>query len=98
MKCSSFYERRARHILPALLPIIAATFVLGLLVMTPAPLSELTRSIFVANIFFCLREDYFAEPSDTTPLLHTWSLSVEEQFYVLFPLLMVLVWNLRVGC
>ena len=93
-----FYERRARRILPALLLIVAVTFVAGLLVMTPEPLSELARSIFaviffVANVFYYLRESYFAEPSELTPLLHTWSLSVEEQFYLLFPLLMLLVWK-----
>lgn len=93
-----FYERRARRILPALLLIIAATMVLGLLVMTPEPFSDLTRSVlavifFVANLHFYAREDYFAEPSELTPLLHTWSLSVEEQFYVLFPLLAIVVWK-----
>jgi peptidoglycan/LPS O-acetylase OafA/YrhL len=93
-----FYERRARRILPALLLLIAVTVVVGLLVMPPKPFSDLARSIFaviffVANIYFYIREDYFAEPSDLTPLLHTWSLSVEEQFYLLFPLLLVLVWK-----
>lgn len=93
-----FYERRARRILPALLLIIAATTFVGFLIMPPEPLSELARSIFaviffVANIFFYTRDDYFAEPSALTPLLHTWSLSVEEQFYLLFPLLMVVVWK-----
>lgn len=93
-----FYERRARRILPALLLVTAASVAVGLLVMTPEPFVEFSRSIFpviffVANIFFYMRDSYFAEPSELTPLLHTWSLSVEEQFYLLFPLLMMLVWK-----
>ncbi|WP_168213004.1 MULTISPECIES: acyltransferase family protein [unclassified Bradyrhizobium] len=93
-----FYERRARRILPALLLVIAASAIVGLLFMTPEPISQFARSIFaviffVANIFFYQRDNYFSEPSDLTPLLHTWSLSVEEQFYVFFPLLMILMWR-----
>ena len=48
--------------------------------------------LFCSDIFFYVRESYFAEPRVLTPLLHTCSLSVEEQFYLLFPLLMMLVW------
>jgi peptidoglycan/LPS O-acetylase OafA/YrhL len=93
-----FYERRARRILPALLLVTAASVVGGLLVMTPEPFLEFSRSVFaviffVANVFFYQRDNYFAEPSELTPLLHTWSLSVEEQFYLLFPLLMMLIWK-----
>ncbi|MGX4803487.1 acyltransferase family protein [Bradyrhizobium guangdongense] len=93
-----FYERRARRILPALLLVIMASITIGLLVMTPEPLTDFGRSIiavifFVANDYFYFREDYFAESSDTTPLLHTWSLSVEEQFYLLFPLIAMAIWK-----
>lgn len=93
-----FYERRVRRILPALLLVVSATVVASLLILTPDPFLDLSRSsaaviFFVANIFFYRRDDYFAEPSDLTPLLHTWSLSVEEQFYVLFPLLTILTWK-----
>ncbi|MCS3765308.1 acyltransferase family protein [Bradyrhizobium centrosematis] len=95
---TQFYERRARRILPALLLVITMSFVLGLATMTPQPFAEFTRSIlavifFVANIYFYFREDYFAEPSELTPLLHTWSLSLEEQFYFLFPLLAMASWK-----
>jgi peptidoglycan/LPS O-acetylase OafA/YrhL len=71
---------------------------MGLFVMTPAPFKEFMQSaffvvIFLANVFFWKRDDYFSEPSEQTPLLHTWSLSIEEQFYVLFPLTLAWVWE-----
>lgn len=93
-----FYERRARRILPALLLVLAASSLFGFLILTPRPLSEFSESVlaaigFVANVFFWLRTDYFQEPGELTPLLHTWSLSVEEQFYVLFPLMLIATWR-----
>ena len=91
-----FYSRRARRILPALLFVLAASFVIAILILTPRLLVDFSDSLlacifFVANIFFWIRTDYFAEPGELTPLLHTWSLSVEEQFYVVFPLLLILL-------
>jgi peptidoglycan/LPS O-acetylase OafA/YrhL len=85
-----FYERRARRILPALLLVTAASVAVGLLVMTPEPFVEFSRSIFaviffVANIFFYMRDNYFAEPSELTPLLHTWSSPIHMS--VMTPLL-----------
>jgi peptidoglycan/LPS O-acetylase OafA/YrhL len=93
-----FYGRRARRILPALFLVLAVSFILATMVLTHRPLIEFSRSLvaavfFVANIFFWWRTDYFAEPGELTPLLHTWSLSVEEQFYVVFPLIMILLWK-----
>lgn len=93
---AKFYERRARRILPALFLVLAVSSLFGLLTLTPRPLSEFSESVlaaigFVANIFFWLRTDYFQEPGELTPLLHTWSLSVEEQFYVLFPLMLIAI-------
>jgi peptidoglycan/LPS O-acetylase OafA/YrhL len=97
-----FYERRARRILPALFLVIAISSALAFLTLTPRPLLEFSKSViatigFVANIFFWWRTDYFAEPGDLTPLLHTWSLSVEEQFYFLFPLMLVATWRYARG-
>src|SRR5207248_1394119 len=68
------------------------------MILTPKPLIEFSKSLvasvfFIANIFFWWRTDYFAEPGELTPLLHTWSLSVEEQFYIVFPLIMILLWR-----
>lgn len=93
-----FYGRRARRILPALFLVLAVSFILATMVLTPKPLIKFSESLlasvfFVANIFFWWQTDYFAEPAELTPLLHTWSLSVEEQFYIVFPLIMILLWK-----
>jgi peptidoglycan/LPS O-acetylase OafA/YrhL len=87
-----FYERRARRILPALFLVIFSSIPFAWFWLFPDPYKEFSRglaavSVFVSNIEFW-RESaaYFAESNDLKPLLHTWSLSVEEQFYVLFPL------------
>lgn len=93
-----FYIRRARRILPALFLVLTVTFFLALLILVPRPLVDFSRSLvasifFVANIFFWWRIDYFSEPGELSPLLHLWSLSVEEQFYLLFPPMLLLVWQ-----
>ena len=93
-----FYIRRARRILPALFLVLTVTLFLAFLILLPRPLVDFSRSLvasifFVANIFFWWRIDYFSEPGELTPLLHLWSLSVEEQFYLLFPPMLLLVWQ-----
>ena len=100
----NFYERRARRILPALTVILLATTVSAYFVLFPADFREYSKSLlsvvfFVSNIFFWRESDYFATEAELTPLLHTWSLAVEEQYYVLFPIFLVLAWrfgNVRV--
>jgi peptidoglycan/LPS O-acetylase OafA/YrhL len=90
-----FYERRVRRILPAYFALLAACFLLGAFTMMPSDYLEFARSclsslLFVSNIFFYYQSgDYFDAPEETKPLLHTWSLSVEEQFYIFFPPLIV---------
>lgn len=93
-----FYERRARRILPALFFMMLFTTVLSWLVMVPYQLEDLAQSIlatvlFASNILFWFEADYFSVEAATKPLLHTWSLAVEEQFYVFFPLLLMLLYR-----
>lgn len=94
-----FYERRARRILPALFTVTATALILGLWRMTPDEFADLSRSAlavigFVSNFYFWSQAGYFAAPNELRPLLHTWSLGIEEQFYLLFPILLLVLWRL----
>ncbi len=94
-----FYERRARRILPALMVVTAVSVPLAAVLMTPAPFqnfaqSVLSISLFLSNVFFYSEQaDYFRQESELLPLLHTWSLAVEEQFYIVFPVLLAILWR-----
>ncbi|MEZ5855414.1 MAG: acyltransferase family protein [Hyphomicrobiaceae bacterium] len=90
----NFYERRVRRILPALLLVMLATAIWGALVFLPSEMQSLSMSqlsIFalVANFHAWRTAGYFGESAVSQPLLHTWSLAVEEQFYLVFPLVLV---------
>ena len=94
----NFYERRARRILPALFLVMVATLPFAWLWMPPALLrgfsdSLVAVSLFVSNMLFIRETGYFATAAELKPLLHTWSLAVEEQYYVLFPLFVALTWR-----
>jgi peptidoglycan/LPS O-acetylase OafA/YrhL len=91
---AGFYERRIRRIVPALLATLTATFILGWHYCLPDELADLCKSLVAAalsasNFYFWTTSGYFAGAAGTKPLLHTWSLAVEEQFYVLWPVFLV---------
>ncbi len=91
-----FYERRIRRILPAYFFLLLFTTILGYLLLTPEPLEQYGKAmsnslVFISNFLFAGNVDYFEKTFDSSPLLHMWSLSVEEQFYLLWPLTMILL-------
>ncbi|ARQ00763.1 hypothetical protein CAK95_17980 [Pseudorhodoplanes sinuspersici] len=95
----AFYERRARRILPALFLVTLTCIPFALMWMPPEQLKSFGKSVvavalFVSNIFFWSEAGYFTAAVDEKPLLHTWSLAIEEQYYLIFPLLMILCWPL----
>lgn len=91
-----FYVRRARRILPALLSVVLVTSVLAMLLLYPGERvqyaqSAIASTLFSANLYFYATLNYFSPAADEIPLLHLWSLGIEEQFYILFPLLALLL-------
>ena len=93
-----FYEKRARRILPVLLAVSATTIPLAWYLMDPPEFISFSESfisvgLFVSNFYFSSQVGYFGIGADTSPLLHTWSLAVEEQFYILFPLWLSYQWG-----
>jgi peptidoglycan/LPS O-acetylase OafA/YrhL len=96
-----FYQRRAKRILPAFYAVLVFTIAASLLLLSPAEnhffaLSAFSATLSVSNIFFLhYLEGYFRVRGELHPLLMTWSLGVEEQFYAVIPLLMVLLSRIR---
>ncbi|WP_375549188.1 acyltransferase family protein [Oceanicaulis alexandrii] len=95
-----FYERRARRLLPALIVVLLAATLAAVPMLHASALKEyagsaVTSLLFSSNIWFWLQDAYTAEPSRLKPLLHTWTLSVEEQFYIFIPVLVLLVLKIR---
>lgn len=95
----NFYERRARRILPALFLVMLVCIPFAWILLSPAELTSFSKSLiavplFVSNFFFWRDGGYFETAAELKPLLHTWSLAVEEQYYVLFPLFLMLFWKL----
>jgi peptidoglycan/LPS O-acetylase OafA/YrhL len=97
-----FWERRIRRIFPALFAMVMGTLGIGFLLLPPRELEELGKSsiaqaFLIANIYFWSDTGYFAGPAELKPLLHTWSLAIEEHFYLFFPpfLAFVKTWSRR---
>ncbi len=91
-----FYERRIRRILPALLLVMIASIPFSWLILLPGDMKEFYKSIvfttiFSPNIFFYRQSGYFDTQIEFKPLVHTWSLGIEEQFYFIFPLLLTVL-------
>lgn len=92
-----FYERRARRIVPALTLVTVSTIPFAWLLLDPRSMQDYAESLigvgtFSSNFFFWRQVGYFDQTAELKPLLHTWSLSVEEQYYILFPLFLSAIW------
>ena len=95
----NFYERRARRILPALFLVMFVCLPFAWFWLLPDDMKSFSEglvavSTFASNIFFYKTSGYFDTATELKPLIHTWSLAVEEQYYVLFPLFLILTWRL----
>ena len=93
-----FYERRARRIMPALFFVMIVTTIFACFILFPEQWATYLGSLvsmtyFGSNYYFLSKSGYFDPNIDLNPMLHTWSLAIEEQFYVIFPLLLWLLWK-----
>jgi peptidoglycan/LPS O-acetylase OafA/YrhL len=91
-----FYARRVRRIFPALIVVLSATYLLGWLLLLPDGFADLGQNIaasvaFVSNLFQLRQAGYFAPASADNPLLHLWSLGIEEQFYIVWPPVLLVI-------
>jgi peptidoglycan/LPS O-acetylase OafA/YrhL len=94
----AFYARRIKRIFPALSLVLVACGMLGYVILTPGEYKQLGKHIaggagFVSNIIYWKESGYFDTVAATKPLLHLWSLGVEEQFYIAWPLMLALLWR-----
>tara|TARA_B110000093_G_scaffold182562_1_gene229573 strand:+ start:158 stop:2065 length:1908 start_codon:yes stop_codon:yes gene_type:complete len=94
----NFYERRARRILPALFFVMLVCIPFAWMWMLPNQMKDFSQSLvavslFASNILFWRESGYFDAAAEEKPLLHTWSLAVEEQYYVLFPIFLIFAWR-----
>jgi peptidoglycan/LPS O-acetylase OafA/YrhL len=99
---TTFYARRVRRIFPALIVVLSVVLVLGWLWMLPGPYAQLSSDVFAsaafsANIALWQHAGYFDVEAAKKPLLHLWSLGIEEQFYLVWPLVLMLTVRLRLS-
>ncbi|QJD59154.1 acyltransferase [Pseudomonas sp. gcc21] len=95
---ADFYLRRARRILPVLFLVVAVSVPFSYMLLMPRDFDDFAQSvgavsIFSSNILFWMESGYFDTSAELKPLLHTWSLAVEEQFYIFFPLFLMASWR-----
>jgi peptidoglycan/LPS O-acetylase OafA/YrhL len=93
-----FYARRVRRLFPALIIMLVITLAYGWMILLPDEFRQLGKhmaagTLFIQNIVFWQESGYFDTAANLKPLLHLWSLAVEEQFYIFFPLLLILLWK-----
>ena len=93
-----FYARRIRRLFPALITMLALTMAYGWLILLPDEFRQLGKhvaagTLFIQNIVFWQESGYFDTAASLKPLLHLWSLAVEEQFYIFFPPILLLIWK-----
>ncbi|MGD9845507.1 MAG: acyltransferase family protein, partial [Variibacter sp.] len=96
----TFYGKRVRRIFPAMILVLAACLIFGWLALLPDEFLQLGKhtaagSGFVANLVFWSEAGYFNNTAATKPMLHLWSLGVEEQFYIIWPILAWAAWTFR---
>ncbi len=94
----NFYERRARRILPPLFLVMIVSLLFAWFWLLPSDMKDFSQSLmavssFSSNILFWQTSGYWDTASELKPLLHTWSLAVEEQYYIIFPLFLILMWR-----
>ena len=97
---TKFYLRRIRRIIPALFLVTFFTILLAITLMSGPDIKLFSKSVFsviffISNFFFWTQSGYFGPENELTPLLHTWSIGVEEQFYIFFPIFLVFFWRFK---
>lgn len=95
---ATFYARRVRRIFPALSVVLLACVLMGWVILTPGEYEQLGKHVvagvaFISNLIFWKEAGYFDNAADTKPLLHLWSLGIEEQFYIVWPLFLAFFWR-----
>lgn len=93
---SDFYIRRIKRILPALIVVILTSYLIAFFTLAPGKVKDLSQELvavatFSSNFYYLFTQNYFSSTAEETIFLHTWSLAVEEQFYIFFPLLLLFI-------